>query len=67
MGIETPKVEIDADDLTRSQMDDIRAMIKAGFEVKQIATWHKLDPAALQKRLDNSPRQLSLFGGEVSE
>lgn len=66
MVMQTNKVETDSDELSVSQMDDIRALVKSGFRVEQIATWHKLDPVALQKRLDNAPRQRSLFpiGGE---
>lgn len=66
MVMQTRKVETDAEDLSRSQLDDIRQLITAGFGVKWIADRFSVDQVALQKRLDNVPRQRTLFECEVS-
>ena len=66
MVMQAIKVERDPDDLTRNQLDDIRDFIRSGFTVTRVAGLFRVDPVGLQKRLENSPRQKSLFsiGGE---
>lgn len=64
MVMQTRKVETDAEDLSRSQIDDIRQLITAGFTPQKIAGWFCVDQVSLRKR--NVPRQRTLFECEVS-
>ncbi len=63
MVITTTIVDAQVEELTRVQLSD---MLQATFPVPRIAQFFHISAKDLQRRLDNSIRQRSLFENEVS-
>ena len=67
MVMKTIIVDRMVEELTRRQLSDIRDMLQAGFPVLRIAQFFQISATDLQRRLDTSIRQRSLFEIEVSQ